>query len=519
MNTQIASLNLASVLSDSASRHPDRTAVVVGDSNVDYASLDLFARLFAGGLGTLGVRPGEHVALVLPNVPQFSVAYFGAHYAGNPVVPLNVLLTADELAFQLEDSEAVAVVVWESFLGPVQEAVARVGSVRDVVVARADLGDTSAPEGCENLVALLGRSAPVEDAHPTRPDDTAVIIYTSGTTGRPKGAELTHANLVSNAQAASGIVSLDCDTTALVTLPLFHAFGMTVMHNAVLAVGGKLVLLPRFDAATALALMAQHRVTMFGGVPTMFVALLEKAGPGCGLPDLRWCVSGGAPMPAPVMAAFEARFGVCVLEGYGLSEASPVVSFTVPDRPRTPGTIGYPLPGVEMQLLDGDGVVVDEPETPGEICVRGPGVMKGYYRNAAATAETIVDGWLRTGDVGVVDGCGAYRIIDRKKDMIIRGGFNVYPREIEDVLYRHPAVAQAAVVGVADPRFGEEVKAVVTLTPGAVASTAEIVAFCRRHLAAYKYPRIVEIRDELPLGPTGKILKTALRHPELAEVG
>ncbi|MEA2843079.1 MAG: long-chain acyl-CoA synthetase, partial [Actinomycetota bacterium] len=288
---------------------------------------------------------------------------------------------------------------------------------------------------------------------------------------------------------------------------------------AVLAVGGKLVLPPRFEPAAALALMAGHRVTVFGGVPTMFVAMLEAAGADCDLPALRWCVSGGAPMPAPVMDAFEARFGVCVLEGYGLSEASPVVSFTMPDRPRTPGSIGYPLPGVEMQLLDGDGMVVDGPEIPGEICVRGPGVMKGYWRNPEATAETIVDGWLRTGDVGVVDGCGAYRIIDRKKDMIIRGGFNVYPREVEDVLYRHPAVVQAAVVGVPDARYGEEVKAVVTLSPGAVVSAAEIVAFCRRHLAAYKYPRVVEIRDDMPLGPTGKILKTALRHPELLQVG
>jgi long-chain acyl-CoA synthetase len=518
-NARNASLNLASLLTQSAQRHPTRTAVVAGDRDVDYSSLDLFARLFAGGLATLGVRPGEHVALVLPNVPQFTVAYFGAHYAGTPVVPLNVLLTADELAYQLEDSEAVAVVVWESFLGPVQEAVARVASVRHVVVARADLADATAPEGCENLVALLGRSAPVEDAHPTAPDDTAVLIYTSGTTGRPKAAELTHANLVSNAMAASGVVSLDCTTTALVTLPLFHAFGMTVMHNAVLAVGGKLVLLPRFDPAVALRLMGGHRVTLFGGVPTMFVALLEAVAPGRELPALRWCVSGGAPMPAPVMAAFETRFDVCLLEGYGLSEASPVVSFTVPDRPRTPGSIGYPLPGVEMRLVDGDGVVVDEPETPGEICVRGPGVMKGYWHRPEATAETVVDGWLRTGDVGVRDGCGAYRIIDRKKDMIIRGGFNVYPREVEDVLHLHPAVAQAAVVGVPDPRYGEEVKAVVTLTPGAKVTSTELVAFCRRHLAAYKYPRLVEIRDEMPVGPTGKILKTALRHPELLEVG
>jgi long-chain acyl-CoA synthetase len=504
-------LNLASLLGDSAAAHPDRTAVVIGDSPLDYASVDAFARLFAGALADLGLRPGEPVALVLPNVPHFTVAYFGCHYAGHPVVPLNVLLTADELAFQLEDSRAAAVVAWEAFVGPVAEAAGRVATVRHLVVARADLGDLTAPAGWLSLVGLLGGSCPVEAPHPTEADDTAVILYTSGTTGRPKGAELTHANLAHNARAAGDLVSLGPDAVALVTLPLFHAFGMTVMHNAVLAVGGSLVLLPRFDPGTALGLMAHHRVTLFGGVPTMFAALLEAAPPDGRLDDLRWCVSGGAPMPAPVMAAFEDRFGVTVLEGYGLSETSPVVSFTVPHRPRTPGTVGYPLPGVEVRLQDSRGGVVTAPETPGEVLVRGPNVMKGYWRNPEATAETMVDGWLRTGDVGVLDGHGALRIVDRKKDLIIRSGFNVYPREVEGVLYAHPAVAQAAVIGVPDARRGEEVKAVVTLKPGSTVTTGEIVAFCRAHLAAYKYPRVVEVRDRLPLGPTGKILKSALR--------
>jgi long-chain acyl-CoA synthetase len=504
-------LNLASLLAASAAARPGRTAVVAGDTALDFATVDGFARLFAGALGDLGVQPGQTVALVLPNVPHFTVAYFGCHYAGSPVVPLNVLLTADELAVQLQDSQAVAVVAWEAFVQPVADAAARVGSVRHLVVARADVGDLTAPAGWLSLVGLLGGARPLAAPHRTAADDTAVILYTSGTTGRPKGAELTHANLAHNARAAGELVALGPEAVALVTLPLFHAFGMTVMHNAVLAVGGSVVLLPRFDAAAALALMSHHRVTLFGGVPTMFLALLKVAGAERRLDHLRWCVSGGAPMPAPLMSAFEERFGVTVLEGYGLSETSPVVSFTCPHRPRTAGTVGYPLPGVEVRLVDDCGAAVSRAATPGEILVRGPNVMKGYWRDPAATAATVVDGWLHTGDIGVLDAHGALRIVDRKKDLIIRSGFNVYPREVEGVLYEHPAVAQAAVIGVPDPRRGEEVKAVVSLKPGASVTPGEIVAFCRRHLAAYKYPRVVEVRDRLPLGPTGKILKSALR--------
>jgi long-chain acyl-CoA synthetase len=273
------------------------------------------------------------------------------------------------------------------------------------------------------------------------------------------------------------------------------------MHNAVLAVGGTIVLQPRFSPSGAAELIERHGVTFFGGVPTMYVALLhDPAAAERDLSSLTWCVSGGAPMPAEVMAAFESRFGVTLLEGYGLSETSPVVSFTVPGRPRTPGSIGYPVPGVEMALA-----------ADGEILVRGDNLMKGYWRRPEATAQAVVDGWFHTGDVGARDEHGAYRIVDRKKDLIIRGGYNVYPREVEEVLHRHPAVAQAAVVGVPHPRYGEEVKAVVVLKPGASASPEALTAWARQHLAAYKRPRIVELRDCLPTGPTGKVLKSALR--------
>jgi long-chain acyl-CoA synthetase len=497
--------NLSSILSQSAATHPTKTAIVAGDTEVDYATLDLFARMFAGALCDLGVRPGEHVALVLPNVPQFSVAYFGCHYAGNPVVPLNVLLTAEELAYHLDDSQASVVVTWDLFLPAVQQA----AGDRTVIVAKADLADLDAPQGTHNLTALIAGASPVGGAHHTTDDDTAVILYTSGTTGRAKGAELTHANLLANAKVPHQLVGLGAETVALVALPLFHAFGMTVMHNAVLAVGGTLVLQPRFSAGEAAALIARHRVTFFGGVPTMYIALLQHKE--ADLSTVTWCVSGGAPMPAEVMSAFEGRFGVTLLEGYGLSETSPVASFTVPELPRTAGSIGYAVPGVELALLGDDGGFVTTPGERGEICVRGKNVMKGYWRNPEATAQAIVDGWFRTGDIGVFDVHGAFRIVDRKKDLIIRGGYNVYPREVEEILHRHPAVAQAAVVGVPHARYGEDVKAVVTLNPGASATADEIIAWAGAHLAAYKRPRTVEIRDELPVGPTGKVLKAVLR--------
>jgi len=479
--TSTQNQNLASILTNSAAATPTKTAVIAGDTELDYATLDTLSRMFAGALRDLGVQPGEHVALVLPNVPQFTVAYFGCHYAGNPVVPLNVMLTAEELAYHLTDSEAVAVVVWDSFRPVVEAAAAGIPTVRHIL----------SPD-----IARTGR--PLAETHPTTEDDTAVVLYTSGTTGRAKGAELTHANLLANAAVPQKLVGLGCDTVALVALPLFHAFGMTVMHNAVLAVGGTIVLQPRFTPGGAAELIERHRVTFFGGVPTMYLALLHDSADH-NLETLTWCVSGGAPMPATVMAEFEARFGVTLLEGYGLSETSPVVSFTVPDRPRTPGSIGYPVPGVDMALIDG------------EICVRGDNVMKGYWRNPAATAEAIVDGWFHTGDIGEVDEHGAYRIVDRKKDLIIRGGYNVYPREIEEVLHRHPAIAQAAVVGVPDARYGEDVKAVITLRPDTTLTAAELLAWCGDKLAAYKRPRQVEIRDSLPLGPTGKVLKQALK--------
>jgi len=508
------SLNLATPLRESAARHPERPALISGAGTLPYAELHDSAQRFAGALGSLGIRRGQHVALLLPNVPQFSIAYFGALYAGCPVVPLNVLLTADELVYHLTDSDAVAVVVWEGFLPQTRAALARIDSCRHLIVAKADAGDVSAPEGAVSFAALLAGSAPLAETAPTMPDDTAVILYTSGTTGKPKGAELTHLNLFLNAQYfRTELLPVSADTVALAVLPLFHSFGQTCIQNTVLAAGGAVVLMPRFDAEGAMQLLDKHRVTFFAGVPTMYFALLHHpAASKYDLGALRLCVCGGSPMPVEVMKAFNATYGVSILEGYGLSETSPVASFNRLDRPQRPGSVGLPIAGCEFRLVADDGAVIAASGVPGEVHIKGHNVMKGYWKNREATATALNDGWFATGDIAQRDADGYYFIVDRKKDMVIRGGFNVYPREIEEVLYAHPAVAEAAVIGVPHSSHGEEVKAVIARRPGHESATAEeIIDFCRQHLAAYKYPRIVEFRAALPKGPTGKILKRELR--------
>ncbi len=483
---------------------------------MSYAELHASAQRFAGGLSRLGLERRRAVALLLPNVPEFTIAYFGAHYAGYPVVPLNVLLTADEIAYHLADSSAVALVVAASLLPQGRAAFARVDTCTQLIVA--DRGDdgSEAPAGAVSMTVLVDTATPMRDTAPTMGDDTAVILYTSGTTGRPKGAELTHLNLVFNAQFfCTQLLPLASATVALGVLPLFHSFGQTCMQNGVLGAGGTVVLMSRFDAEGAMRLIEAHRVTLFAGVPTMYFALLHHpAAADYDLGSLEWCVSGGAPMPVEVMKAFDEKYRVNVLEGYGLSETSPIASFNTLDRPKKPGSVGRPIAGCEFRLVGADGHEVGEPHVPGEIQIKGHNVMKGYWRNPVATAEALHEGWFASGDIAVRDGEGYYFIVDRKKDMIIRGGFNVYPREIEEVLYAHPAVAEAAVIGVPDDELGEEVKAVVAKRPSAHAVDAnELIAYCKARLAAYKYPRSIEFLDSLPKGPTGKILKRALRRP------
>ncbi|MBM3139322.1 MAG: long-chain fatty acid--CoA ligase [Chloroflexi bacterium] len=495
------SLNLGTILQASAVDYGDRPAIRFAEQTITYRELDRAARGIATGLRDLGVRAGDHVAVMVPNVPQFSMVYFGILYAGAAVVPINVLLTTEEVTYHIRDSESKLLVGHPMFGAPAKKGAADAG----VPVVWAD-----GPEGPS--VAELAAKPPIDVLHPTSADDTAVILYTSGTTGKPKGAELSHSNLFVNcAFVVPRLMPINEEDVALATLPLFHSFGQTVIQNASIATGGSYVLLPRFTPADALKLMQAHRVTLFAGVPTMYFALLHHEGAEqYDLSRLKYAVTGGAAMPVEVMRAFEERWPVQILEGYGLSETSPVASFNVMHRPRKPGSIGYPVWGIEMAILDDNDRPVPDGQ-PGEIGIRGHNIMKGYFRREEATAETMRNGWFHSGDIGVRDADGAYAIVDRKKDMIIRGGFNVYPREVEEVLYAHPAVAEAAVIGVPHESHGEEVKAVIALAPGQRATPEEIIAYSREHLAAYKYPRIVEFIDALPKGPTGKILKRELR--------
>jgi long-chain acyl-CoA synthetase len=507
------SLNLATLLAESAKSAPNKPAIIINDVVLPYAMVDGLARRFAGALRALGVQRGQHVALLLPNVPQFTIAYFGAHYAACPVVPLNVLLTADEIAYHLEDSEAQVLVVWEGFLDQAKAGFARADGCKHLIVARADRADMSAPEGTHNFAKITMGATPVDGVPATMPDDTAVILYTSGTTGKPKGAELTHFNLFYNADYMTRLplpYPME-EQVAMVVLPLFHSFGQTVMQNATIRAGGTMVLMPRFEPVAAAQLIQKHKVKFFAGVPTMYFALLHhpEVDPAM-LSSLGHCASGGAAMPMEVMNAFDKKFSTDILEGYGLSETSPVASFN-PAGAKKVGSIGKPIWGVEFRLEDASGKVITEPGVPGEICIKGHNIMKGYWKRPEATAESIVDGWFHSGDIGQRDADGYYFIVDRKKDMIIRGGFNVYPREVEEVLYAHPAVAEAAVIGVPHESHGEEVKAVLALKPGHTVNADDVIAYCKEKLAAYKYPRIVEFRDSLPKGPTGKILKREMR--------
>jgi long-chain acyl-CoA synthetase len=490
--------NLAAILVDSAARHPDRAAVRLDDAVLAFSDLDEASARLPSLLRSAGVSAGDRVGLMLPNLPVFAVLYFGILRAGAVVVPMNPLLKEREVEYQLRDSEA-------SLLFALDESDS---ALRGAQAA----GTPHIAVSADGFGKLLASHDPDRDLVPREPSDTAVILYTSGTTGQPKGAELTHDNLARNTEVTrSTLLHLAETDVVFGGLPLYHAFGQVVGLDCAVAAGACLTLLPRFDAGKALRIIERDRVSVFIGVPTMYGALLA-ADCDSDTSSLRVCVSGGAALPVEVLHAFESAFSCTVLEGYGLSETSPVACFNHPDRPRRPGTIGTPVLGVELRVIDSAGAPVAD-GTAGEIAIRGHNVMKGYWRRPEATAEAVPDGWLRTGDIGVRDPDGCFRIVDRKKDVIIRGGLNVYPREVEEILYEHPAVAEAAVLGVPDPTHGEEVAAVVVLKLGSEVEADTLREFVKERVAAYKYPRLVRIVDALPKGPTGKILKREISIP------
>jgi long-chain acyl-CoA synthetase len=494
-------MNLASIVTESAARAPESAAVRLGDQRLTFAELDERSARLAALLRARGLQQGDRVGVMLPNVLEFPIAYYGVLRAGGVVVPMNVLLKRREIAFYLEDSGARLLLAWHGFA---EEA-----------------GDGAADAGAEMIevepaafAELIADHEPLRELAGTDEGDTAVILYTSGTTGKPKGAELTHFNLSRNSELASrNTCEVRQGDVVLGALPLFHSFGQTVSMNASLRVGATLTLLPKFDPGDALEMMQRERVTHFYGVPTMYGALLHHPGrESFDASALRICITGGASMPVEVLRGFEQAFDCELLEGYGLSETSPVASTNHPGRPRKPGSIGTPLAEVEMKVVDEDDDEVPQGEV-GEIVIRGHNVMKGYWQRPEATAEAMRGGWFHTGDMARVDEEGYFFIVDRKKDLIIRGGYNVYPREVEEVLYEHPKIREAAVLGIPHDEWGEEIGAAVVLHEGEEMAPEEVSEYVKERIAAYKYPRIVWFMDDLPKGPTGKILKRDIESP------
>lgn len=497
----MTSLSLASLLAEPARRRPGHVALVEGATRLTYAELWRAARAVAADLAARGVRPGDRVALLAPNVIDFVRSYFGIVAMGAVVVPVPTLLNEQEAAHIVRDSGARTVLHHTLFAG-IGTAAATAAGVPSYDIA--ELGT-----GHEPLETFVSRDA----------EDLAVIFYTSGTTGTPKGAMLTHLNLVMNATInAVDNSGLSPDDVLMGALPLFHTFGQSAAMGATFRVGATLVLQPRFDPVAALELMAREGVTRFLGVPTMFIHLLRAAQEATtstqGLPKLISCTSGGAALPVAVLEEFEQVFGTSIYEGYGLSETSPTAAVNQVTFGSRAGTVGHAVWGVDVEIADaailGRIDLLPQGEI-GEIVIRGHNVFAGYLNSPEATDEVMVEGWFRTGDIGVKDADGFISIVDRSKDLIIRAGFNVYPREVEEVLARHPDIGQVAVIGVPDEERGEEVCAVVVPRPGQEIDVDALLAWGRSELAHHKYPRLVHVLPELPMGPSQKVLKRELR--------
>ncbi len=511
-------LNLSVILEDSARRFPQKDAFIFEGRSHTYQQINAEANQVAQYLLGLGILPGDKVALSCPNLPYFPVVYFGILKAGAVVVPLSILLKADEVCYHLADSDAKVYFCFEG--------------TETLPMGVAGYAGFEKCQSCQYFVQLPGAGQlglefteainfnqtiseldPTFETIATSAEDTAVIIYTSGTTGRPKGAELTHSNLAWNADLCRHLFQYAEDDRLLIVLPLFHIFGQTCLMNAGIMHGLTSSLLVRFDCARVEDLLIEQSITFFAGVPTMYWALLNE---GDALKiakikeTLRRCVSGGASLPMQVLADFEEKYQVPIYEGYGMSEGSPVVTFNQPGRKRKAGSIGTPVWGVEVMVVD-----EKDQELPigerGELVYRGHNVMKGYYKRDDVNADTLRNGWMHSGDIALKDEDGYFYIVDRTKDMIIRGGLNVYPREVEELMIQHEAISLVAVVGMPDEKLGEEIKAFVVLQEGFTLDEGTLIEWTKERIAAYKYPRQIKFVDALPMNATGKILKRKLR--------
>ncbi len=512
-------LNLSVLLEATAASTPSAPAFTFGETTLTYAQVNGAANQVANGLISKGINQGDKVALSCLNLPYFPIAYFGILKAGATVVPLSVLLKKDEIAYHLSDSDAKA---YFCFIGTPDLPMLEMGhagfsetdSCEHLFAITVKPTDASPIDGIPTMGSLMAGQSPTLESVMTGADESAVIIYTSGTTGRPKGAELTHSNLFCNAVLSADLFQASKDDVLLCVLPLFHIFAMTCIMNSGIYRGAHIILLPRFEAEDVFDLMQKHKVTVFAGVPTMYWGLNSYSEPKFDYDSiskiLRIAVSGGASLPLAVLEDFEKRFNVPILEGYGMSEGSPIVTFNRTDIPRKPGSVGKEVWGVSVKVVDDEGNEVPTGER-GELIYKGHNVTKGYYNKPQANAKTLKNGWLYSGDVAIKDEDGYYFIVDRTKDMIIRGGLNVYPREVEETMIKHPDVSLVAVIGIPDDKMGEEIKAYAVLNEGADLSSSELKEWTKENLAAYKYPRLVEIIDALPMSATGKILKKELR--------
>lgn len=508
-------LNISTCIGESARSYPNKTAYIFGDTELTFAQINGAANQVANGLVAKGIKAGDKVGLSCLNLSYFPIIYFGILKAGAVVVPLSVLLKKDEIAYHLADSEAKA---YFCFVGTEELPMGQRGHAGFLesteckhfflIMTKPEMD--SSIGGAETLSSLMKDQSPVFDTFQTGAEDTAVIIYTSGTTGKPKGAELTHSNLMHNAILSADLASMNKDDILLIVLPLFHIFAMTVLMNAGAYRSATAVLLPKFDAETVFGLFQKHKVTVFAGVPTMYWGLLNYKGENFDYQsiaaNLKICLSGGAALPVKVLEEFEARFKVEILEGYGMSEGSPVVTFNMIDFGRKPGSVGKPVWGVDVKIVDADDKEVPVGEK-GELIYRGHNVMKGYYKKPEANTQSLKNGWLYSGDIAIKDEDGFFFIVDRTKEMIIRGGFNVYPREVEEMIMKHEAVSMVAVIGIPDEKMGEEIRACVVLKDGKSVSESDLVAWTKEHIAAYKYPRQIRFLNALPMSATGKILK------------
>lgn len=509
---EIPNTTLLEMLETTASRHPNQRATIFAGHEMTYAQLLQTVRLLMGQLQSQGVQQGERIGIMLPNCPQYLIAYYAITGIGATVVQVNPISSAPELEFLLNDSGCKRLFVFEQFV-PLMQSIRSRTPLEQVITIRfgsANGQHNDAQPSFDEWIAASPGPATKELFDPA--ETVAVLQYTGGTTGRPKGAMLTHQNLVANAFQSHSMLIGTPDDIMICALPLFHVYAMTVCMNYAVLEGMTMLIVPRFHPVELLESIRQYQPTLFPAVPTMYVALSQVVPAGSDvLQCLRGCNSGGAPMPEKVLVEFERITGAFVLEGYGLSEASPV-THTNPFGMRKIGSIGLPTPNTDVRIVS----MEDSSQTLpigeiGELAIRGPQVMKGYWNRTEETAHTIVDGWLLTGDIAKLDADGYTYIVDRKKDMIIVSGYNVYPRDVEEALYQHPAVLEAAVIGVQDDYRGENVKAFIVFKSGQTATVEEIQTWCRERLAAYKIPRDIEFRDELPKTAVGKILRRALR--------